>query len=75
MEVIHIQSVELRERSPNEKEKQTWAEEHARRLQRQFEQWQKPLGIDGREYQRFLSEELYDCYNEPLRKSLVESIS
>lgn len=30
-----------------EKEKQAWAEKHARRLQRRFQQWQKPLGIDG----------------------------
>jgi hypothetical protein len=75
MEVIHNHSVELREPGTNEKEKQRWVEKHARRLQHRFEKWQKPLGIDGRDYQRFLSEELCDCYNEPLRKSLVESIS
>jgi hypothetical protein len=75
MEISHIQSVEPRGRAANEEEKQRWAEEHARRLQRRFEQWQKPLGIDGEEYHRFLAEQLRDSYNEPLRKSLIESIS
>jgi len=58
-----------------EKEKQAWAEKHARRLQRRFQQWQKPLGIDGKEYRRHLTRELSDYYSEPLRKSLIESIS
>ncbi|HUT29485.1 MAG TPA: hypothetical protein VMX13_06820 [Sedimentisphaerales bacterium] len=75
MEISHIQSGDPRGRTSNEEEKQKWAEEHARRLQRRFEQWQKPLGIDGEEYHRFLTEQLRDSYNEPLRKSLIESIS
>lgn len=57
-----------------EKEKQVWAEEHARRLQFRFQQWQKPLGINGEEYGKYLVQELSDYYDEPLRKSLIESI-
>jgi hypothetical protein len=56
-------------------EKQEWAEEHARRMKVRFEQWQKPLGIDSEEYLKYLKEELIDCCDEPLRKSLIESIS
>lgn len=56
------------------KEKQEWAEEHARRLQRLFEQWQNPLGINGSEYRKHLKAELSDCYDQPLRKSLIEQI-
>jgi len=55
-------------------EKQLWVEEHARRLQRLFEQWQNPLGINGAEYRKHLKAELSDCYDQPLRKSLIEQI-
>jgi len=58
---------------PSEKEK--WVEEHARRLQLLFEKWQKPLGIDGDEYVKYLREELADRCDEPVWKSLIESIS
>jgi ribosomal protein L32E len=58
-----------------EQDKQEWVEEHARRLQQLFEQWQKPLGIDGAEYRRHLREELANCCNDPLLKSLIESIT
>ena len=57
-----------------DKEKQQWAEEHARRLQRLFEQWQNPLGISGGEYREHLTAELSDYYDQPLRKSLIEQI-
>ena len=59
----------------SEKEKQRWAEEHARRLQHLFEQWQKPLSIDGKGYRKYLTEELVDYCDEPLLKSLIESIT
>ena len=59
----------------SEKEKQRWAEEHARRLQHLFEQWQKPLGIDDEEYRKYLTEELVHYCDEPLLKSLIESIT
>ena len=57
-----------------DKEKQQWAEEHARCLQRLFEQWQNPLGISGNEYRKHLKAELSDYYDQPLRKSLIEQI-
>jgi hypothetical protein len=61
--------------SANEEEKQVWAETHARRIECRFEQWQKPLGIDGDEYLKYLTKELVDCCDDPLLKSLIESIA
>ncbi len=55
-------------------EKQRWAEEHARRIELKFEQWQEPLDIDGAEYVRYLADDLLKCFDEPLMKSLIESI-
>ncbi len=57
-----------------EEEKQVWAERHARRIECRFEQWQKPLGIDD-EYLKYLTKELVDCCDDPLLKSLIESIA
>jgi hypothetical protein len=59
----------------SEREKREWVEKHARRLQGRFAQWQKPLHINGAEYRKYLIQELSDCYDEPLRKSLMESVS
>ncbi len=56
-------------------QKQQWAEEHARRMQKRFEQWQRPLGIDGREYFEYLRSELADYCEDPLLKELIESMS
>jgi hypothetical protein len=58
-----------------EEEKQRWIEEHARRLQQLFEKWQKPLCIDGEEYRKYLTKELPGYCDEPLLKSLIESIT
>ena len=74
MEANRIRSVEISVRVACEEERQKWAEEHARRLQHLFEQWQKPLCIDGEEYRKYLTEDLLDCCDEPLLKSLIESI-
>jgi hypothetical protein len=57
------------------RQKQEWAKKHASRIQHRFEEWQRPLGIDGREYLKYLTQELTQCCDEPLRKSLIESIS
>ena len=59
----------------SQEEKEEWAEKHARLMQRRFEQWQKPLGIDSEEYLRYLRKDLVDFCEDPLRKSLFESIS
>jgi hypothetical protein len=75
MEVSRNKFVDLSDDAADDKEKQKWVEEHARRLQQRFEQWQKPFGIDGAEYHRYLIEQLHDFYSQPLRKSLIESIS
>ncbi|MHC4546241.1 MAG: hypothetical protein ACYSYL_17290 [Planctomycetota bacterium] len=44
-------------------------------MQHLFEQWQKPLCIDGEEYRKYLTEELLGYCDEPLLKSLIESIT
>lgn len=75
MEDDQIQFVEVSLPRLFEKEKQKWAEEHARQLQHLFEKWQKPLGIDGEEYRKYLAEDLLDCCDEPLLKSLIDSIA
>jgi len=59
----------------SKKEKEEWAEKHARRIQQKFEQWQKPLGIDCEEYLRYLRKELVGFCEHPLKKSLIEMIS
>jgi len=75
MEVNQIESAEISVPVSCEKEKQKWIEEHARRLQQLFEQWQKPLCINGEEYRKYLTEELPSYCDEPLLKSLIESIT
>jgi len=75
MEVYQIQSAEISVPAACEEEKQKWIEEHAHRLQHLFEQWQKPLCIDGEEYREYLTEELLGCCDKPLLKSLIESIT
>ena len=61
--------------SSKEEEKREWARKYAFRIEHRFEQWQKPIGIDGTEYLHSLTEELVDICDNPLRKSLIESIS
>ena len=75
MEVYHIKSVEINAPAVSEEEKQKWVEEYAGRMQHLFEKWQKPLGINCEEYRKHLIEELVNSCDEPLLKSLVESIT
>jgi ribosomal protein L32E len=73
MEVCHIQTIEVTVRTASE-DKEKWVKERVHRLQHLFEQWQKPLGIDDREYRKYLTEELTNCCDDPLLKSFMESI-
>ena len=57
-----------------QEEKERWADTYAHRIEHQFERWQKPLGIRGDDYRRHLKEELVSCCDDPLRRSLIESI-
>ncbi|MHC4458617.1 MAG: hypothetical protein ACYS0I_16325 [Planctomycetota bacterium] len=75
MEVYRFQSDQIHLKAACDQEKQKWVEEHARSLQQLFEQWQKQLNIDGNEYRKYLTEELLDYCDEPLLKSLIESIT
>ena len=75
MEVQHIQSIEISVSAISKEEKRKWVEEHAGSLQQLFEQWQKPVGIDGEEYCKYLKDELGNYCDDPLMKSLVESIT
>ena len=75
MDVDHIQSVEVSAQIASEQDKEKWVEEYAHRLQHLFEQWQKPLGIKGEQYYKHLTEELPNLCDDPLMKSLIESIT
>jgi len=59
----------------DKEKKQRWARIHADRMQQKFQKWQKPLGIKSAEYRKYLVEELARSYDNPLRKSLIESIT
>ncbi len=75
MKVRHIQSVEVYSPVLSKEEREKWAKEHAHRMQQLFKQWQKPLGIDDEEYSKYLEKDLLDCCNDPLLKSLIDSIA
>ncbi len=75
MEVCHIQSVEVLVQTTSEEDKEKWVKDQVLRLQHLFEQWQKPLSIDGKDYRKHLMEELGNYCDEPLLKSLIESIT
>ena len=51
-----------------------WIEQHARQVQQLFQQWQHPIGIDGQEYRKHLEKELATYWDDPLLKTLIESI-
>jgi hypothetical protein len=57
----------------NETKKQIWAAEYARRVEHEFERWQEPLGIDD-QYREYLANEMLGYYENPLLKSLIESL-
>jgi hypothetical protein len=75
MEVDYNKSFQNNSGVDDEQEKQKWVEENARRLQRLFEQWQKPLNINGNQYQKYLKDELHNYCDEPLLRSLIDSIT
>jgi hypothetical protein len=75
MEVDHINSFQSSAGADNADEKQKWVEENSLRLQHLFEQWQKPLGINGNQYQKYLKDELPNYCDEPLLRSLIDSIT
>ena len=56
------------------KSRDQWAEQHARQVQQLFQQWQHQIGIDGQEYQKHLEKELTVYWDDPLLKTLIESI-
>ena len=74
MEVCHNQSLGVSVRTDSEENKEKWVKDQVLRLQHLFEQWQKPLGIDDEGFRKYLTEELANCCDEPLLKSLMESI-
>ena len=55
------------------KDKQKWVEEHTRQLANKFRLWQKHISIDN-EYSEHLRAEMNNCYEDTLRKELIESI-
>ena len=58
----------------SKQDKEQWIESHARQFSRLFRQWQGQFEIDNKDYERSLRRELVDSHDDPLRKSLIESI-
>ena len=56
------------------KSRDQWAEQRARQVQQAFHQWQHPIGIDSQAYQKHLEKELTVYWDDPLLKTLIESI-
>ena len=54
--------------------KNKWVKKHAQNLQQIYKQWQQPLGIDSQDYLTHLEQELAEYWEDPLLKSLMESI-
>lgn len=75
MEVYQVQSSKFQSHTADAEDKQKWAEQCARCIEQRFERWQKPLGIDGDEYLKYLTKDLINCCDDPLLKSLIESIA
>jgi len=59
----------------DERQKREWAQLHAQRLNLLFEKWQQPLGIESDAYCDQLLEELLEACDDPLRKSLIETLA
>ena len=73
MEVHNNDTIEV-DAPTNSESRDQWIEQHARQVQRLFQQWQHPIGIDGQEYQKHLEKELATYWDDPLLKTLIESI-
>jgi len=58
----------------HEDEKTQWIEFHARKLAQMFTEWQDPNLIAPQDYAESLKRGLRDCHDDPLRKSLIESL-
>ena len=51
-----------------------WVEKHVLQFQYIFKKWQKPIGIDEQAYREHLEKELAAYWQDPLLKSLIETI-
>ena len=73
MDVYQIDTIEVN--SPTDRQiREEWIEEHVRHFQQIFKQWQQPIGIDEQAYRKHLEKELADCWEDPLLKTLIETI-
>jgi len=52
--------------------KNNWVETHAESIIKSFDKWKSPLGISA-EYRQMVKEQLSKDYEDPLRKSLIET--
>ena len=73
MDVQNDNPIEV-DASIQSKRRDQWIEQHARQVQQLFQQWQHPIGIDGQAYQKHLEKELTAYWDDPLLKTLIESI-
>ncbi len=73
MDVQKINIIEV-DASVSSERRDQWLEKHAHQVQQTFQQWQGSIGIDGQEYRKHLEKELAVYWNDPLLKTLIESI-
>jgi hypothetical protein len=73
MDVHNNNTIEV-DAPTNSMSREQWIEQHARQVQQLFQQWQHPIGIDDQEYLKHLEKELADYWEDPLLKTLIESI-
>ena len=52
--------------------KQDWIDIYADRMLHTFDKWQSPLGIDPN-YSEVLKKQIEDYYDDPLKRSLIET--
>ena len=52
--------------------RQNWVDSYADRILHTFDKWQSPLGIDP-DYRKVVKEQLEGYFEDPLKKSLIET--
>ena len=52
--------------------RQSWVDSYADRILRTFDKWRSPLGVDPN-YRKVVKEQLEGYYEDPLKKSLIET--
>lgn len=52
--------------------RQAWIQEYATRIVDSWKQWESPLGLDD-DYENQVQSDLVSAFEDPLKRSLIES--